>query len=159
MYKQDDPRKCTALKLIRFKLANQIKKTSPRCLILNPFAKKILLPTDIYIKSITAIDCSWNKIDRIHIKQFVGIHRKLPPLFAGNPINYSKLNKLTTAEAITAALFILGYYEISKQIISKFNWGHSFIELNRNLLDDYSRLKSMEEIYEILNDYGINQLN
>lgn len=157
IYRQDDPRKCTALKLIRFKLANQIKKTSPHCLILNPFAKKMLLPTDTYIKSITAIDCSWNKIARVHIKKFIGIHRKLPPLFAGNPINYSKLNKLTTAEAITAALFILGYYEIGKKIISKFNWGHSFIELNHNLLDDYSKLKSVEEIDKILNDYGINK--
>ena len=100
---------------------------------------------------------SWNKIARVHIKKFIGIHRKLPPLFAGNPINYSKLNKLTTAEAITAALFILGYYEIGKKIISKFNWGHSFIELNHNLLDDYSKLKSVEEIDKILNDYGINK--
>jgi len=156
MFKQDDPRKCTALKLIRFKLANKITKTSQYCLILNPFAKKMLLSTDLYIKSITAIDCSWNKINRSNIQRFVGIHRRLPPLFAGNPINYSKLDKLTTVEAITAALFILGQVEMANKILSKFNWGHSFMELNNDLLKDYSKLKSTDEIYNVLNEYGIS---
>ncbi|MCY3853670.1 MAG: DUF367 family protein [Thaumarchaeota archaeon] len=155
MFKEDDPRKCTAIKLIRFKLANKTKKTNYRSLILDPFAKKILSPVDKHVKSITAIDCSWNKINPVSIKRFIGMHRKLPPLYAGNPVNYSKLNKLTTVEAIAAALFILGDVKNGKIIMSKFKWGHSFIELNYNLLNDYSKSKSPKEINDIVNEYGI----
>ena len=43
MLKQDDPKKCSAAKLVKFGLVNNIRKTSSRTLVLNPFSKKILL--------------------------------------------------------------------------------------------------------------------
>ncbi len=155
MFKEDDPHKCTAAKLIRFKLAKKIKKPSPKCIILDPFSQKILLPNEKHVKSITAVDCSWNSINYTCIRKFPGIHRRLPPLFAGNPINYSKLSKLTTIEAITATLFIFGYNDIGLKLLNKFSWGHTFFELNRGLLEDYSKLRSMDEIKLVLYNYGI----
>jgi len=84
------------------------------------------------------------------------MQRKLPPLFAGNPVNYSKLNKLTTVEAICGALWILDYKEQAEKLLDKFKWGHTFYELNHNLLDDYSRLESENQINSLLEEYGIS---
>jgi pre-rRNA-processing protein TSR3 len=155
MFNQDDPKKCTAAKLVRFGLAKRITKTSGSTLVLHPFSKKILLSKDkTIVRSITGIDCSWNLVDGIFGNSFSGISRKLPPLLAGNPVNYSKLNKLTTVEAISSAAFLLGYESLSYQLMEKFNWGHTFFELNENLLKDYQEASSEEEISMIIHDYG-----
>ena len=156
MYKQDDPRKCTAAKLVKFGLAKNVKKTFGKTLVLDPFAKKFLLPKDKEkINSITGIDCSWNLADQTFSKPFSGIARKLPPLLAGNPVNYSKLGKLTTAEAISGALFILGLSDDAKKLLDKFKWGHTFYDLNKNLLEDYSKIDSEEQIMPLLEEYGL----
>jgi len=158
MLKQDDPKKCTAAKLVKFKLAKNIKKISKNTLVLNPFAQKTLLPNDRkLVNSITAIDCSWNLADQAFAKQYPGLTRKLPPLFAGNPVNYSKLGKLTTVEAISGAAFILGFNDLALEILDKFKWGHTFYELNQELLNDYSKLESEDEINPLLREYNIIQ--
>ena len=158
MLKQDDPKKCTAAKLVKFKLAKNVKKISKNTLVLNPFAQKTLLPNDRkLVNSITAIDCSWNLADQAFAKQYPGLTRKLPPLFAGNPVNYSKLGKLTTVEAISAAAFILGFNDLALEILDKFKWGHTFYELNQELLNDYSKLESEDEINPLLREYDIIQ--
>jgi len=156
MYKQDDPKKCSAAKLVKFGLAKDIKKTSGKTLVLDPFAQKTLLPKDkTLVNSITGIDCSWNLADKTFSTKFSGIKRKLPPLLAGNPVNYSKLNKLTTVEALSGALYILGDKEKALQLLDKFKWGHTFFELNQNLLDEYTKLDSEDQINSILRDYGL----
>jgi len=156
MLKQDDPRKCSAAKLVKFGLAKPVRRTASRTLILNPFSKKILLKSDKkFVNSITGIDCSWNLITPTFKKPFVGISRKLPPLLAGNPMNYSKLNKLSTVEALAAAVYILGEYDLTHTLLQKFKWGNTFFELNKNLLGDYSKAKSESEIIEICHEYGL----
>ena len=156
MYKQDDPRKCTAAKLVKFGLASNVKKTSPKTILLDPFSVKTLVPSDKKIaNSITAVDCSWNLADNTFSKKILGIGRKLPPLFAGNPVNYAKLNKLTTAEALAAALFILSEDAMALELINKFKWGQTFYSLNRNLLEDYTKIKSESEIEDILRAYRL----
>ena len=123
MLKQDDPKKCTAAKIVKFGLAKNIKKTSNKTLVLNPFAQKTILPKDKTLaNSITGIDCSWNLANKTFTTKFSGIARKLPPLFAGNPVNYAKLNKLTTVEALSGALFILGFYDDAMLLLEKFKW-------------------------------------
>ena len=157
MLKQDDPKKCTAAKLVKFGLANNVHKTSNKTLVLDPFAEKTLLNKDKkLIRSVTGIDCSWSLADKTFVKKFTGIRRKLPPLFAGNPVNYSKLNKLTTVEAISAALYILGHQDLSLKMLDKFKWGHTFYELNKALLDEYYKLESENKINSILLEFGIS---
>ena len=157
MYKQDDPRKCTAAKIVKFGLAKNIKKTTGKTLVLDPFAEKTILPEDKkLVNSVTGIDCSWNLADETFSSKFSGISRKLPPLFAGNPVNYSKLNKLTTVEALSAALFILGFFDDAMKLLEKFKWGHTFYDLNKNLLEDYSKLKNEAEIPQLLQEYNIS---
>ncbi|MHA7647577.1 DUF367 family protein [Nitrosopumilus sp. S4] len=156
MFYQDDPKKCTAAKMVKFGLAQSIKKIANKGMVLDPFSEKFLLPKDkTVINSIVGIDCSWNLADKAFSKNFNGIKRKLPPLFAGNPLNYSKLSKLTTVEALSASLFILGFQGQAMELLDKFKWGHTFYELNQNLLNDYSKLESEEQIEQILKDYRL----
>jgi len=156
MFYQDDPKKCTAAKMVKFGLAQNIAKIGNNGLVLDPFSKKTLLPKDRFlVNSVVGIDCSWNLANQAFSKKFNGIKRKLPPLLAGNPVNYSKLNKLTTAEALSASLIILGYKEQGLELLDKFKWGHTFYELNQNLFEEYSKLENEEQIELILKDYGL----
>ncbi len=142
--------------MVKFKIASDIRNTNKKNLVLDPFSDKTLLPKDkSLVNSIVGIDCSWNLVDQTFSKKFNGVKRKLPPLLAGNPVNYSKLNKLTTAEAIAASLFILGFKEDALALLDKFKWGHTFIELNQNLLDEYSKMESEEQLENILKEYGL----
>ena len=156
MFYQDDPKKCTAAKMVKFGLAQNIAKIGNNGLVLDPFSKKTLLPKDRFlVNSVVGIDCSWNLANQAFSKKFNGIKRKLPPLLAGNPVNYSKLNKLTTAEALSASLIILGYEDQGLELLDKFKWGHTFYELNQNLFEEYSKLENEEQIELILKDYGL----
>ena len=156
MYNQDDPKKCTAAKLVRFNLAKKISNVSRNTLTLNPFADNVLLNSDKKnINSITAVDCSWNHAGQTFVKKFSGFSRKLPYLLAGNPVNYSKLGKLTTVEAISASLYLLGFENQSAELLSKFNWGHTFLDLNKNLLNDYQNAISQKQIADIAKEYSL----
>ena len=156
MFHQDDPTKCTAAKLVKFGIAQQIKKISRQSVVLNPFSEEFILKCDCSnVDSITAIDCSWELAQKTFLKGFEGISRKLPPLLAGNPVNYAKIGKLTTAEALAGALYIIGFGDLANSILNKFKWGHTFYELNRDLLLDYSRAGQTKEIVQIAKDYGL----
>ena len=156
MFRQDDPKKCTAAKIVKFKLAASVRTTRPNTLLLDPFAEKTLLRSDAsLVDSITGIDCSWELARKTFTKKFSGIGRKLPPLLAGNPVNYSKLNKLTTVEAIAGAVFIMGFETLAYELLDKFKWGHTFYDLNQNLLEDYSKANSEEEIDSIIKEYHL----
>jgi len=155
MFYQDDPKKCTAAKLIKFGLAKKITKSQSKTVLLHPYATKTLFAHEKHsFNSITGIDCSWSLAEKVFQKDFVGNSRKLPPLLAGNPVNYSKINKLTTVEAIAGAAFILGNELLSKHLLEKFNWGHTFLELNKNLLQDYQKADSEKQVLDIIRGYG-----
>ncbi len=153
---QDDPKKCTALKLEKFKLAKKITHIPATSLVLHPFTDNYLLYHDrTQIHSITGIDCSWAKAQDEFLTNFPGIIRKLPPLLAGNPVNYSKIGKLSTVEAISASLFLLGYWDLGEKLLNKFNWGHTFYDLNKSLLKDYSQASSNSEVNQIASNYTL----
>ena len=155
MFYQDDPKKCTAAKLIKFGLAKKITRSKSNTVLLHPFSEKTLFNHEKSLfTSITGIDCSWALAEEVFQKNFVGISRKLPPLLAGNPVNYSKINKLTTVEAIAGAAFILGSESLSRNLLEKFNWGHTFLELNENLLHDYQKTTSEDQVIKIIREYG-----
>ncbi|MFX1420281.1 MAG: DUF367 family protein [Promethearchaeota archaeon] len=134
-YRECDPKKCTGIKLKKLNLVeliNRINGTLKKSLILNPFAQKELSLTDkeIVLKyGIIVIDCSWKNIMNLKTLRFRNA-RKLPPLIAVNPTNYGKWEKLSSAEALAAALYITKYFEQANEILSKFSWGFQFKELN-----------------------------
>ena len=156
MFYQDDPTKCTAAKLVKFGMAQQVKKTSKKSIVLNPFSEEFVLSSDSgKVDSITAIDCSWELAQKMFLQRFDGLSRKLPPLLAGNPVNYAKIGKLTTAEALAGALYIIGFDDLANSILNKFKCGHTFYDLNKDLLSDYSRAGQTKEIVQIAKDYGL----
>ena len=70
-------------------------------------------------------------------------------------IKGTKLNKLATVEALAAAVYILGESDLAHTLLQKFKWGTTFFELNKNLLQDYSKAQSESEILEICNEYQL----
>ena len=155
MYRQDDPDKCTASRLVKFHLASEVKRIPRSSIVLNPYSNKFLKPSDKNMfKGICALDCSWNLAAKViqSSKKFSN-NRKLPALLAGNPINYAKLGTLSTVEAIAGALYILGYETRAIELINKFRWGHTFIELNSEILNDYSKVNADDEIAVIEKEY------
>ncbi len=129
------PKKCTAVQLNKLNLLRLIPKITGKlnkAVLLNPFAQNGLSieDRDLVLKhGIIVIDCSWKKI--LDFKGFNALNsRKLPPLVAANPINFGKWEKLSSMEALAAALFITGFNDRAELLLSKFSWGTQFIEIN-----------------------------
>lgn len=149
------PKKCTGLKLKRFgfaRIVSKIKFLPKRAIVLNPFSEMAFSPTDrerVRDYGLVALDCSWEHVEKVILKHVKGTSRCLPILIAGNPVNYGKATKLTTVEALTAGLYISGFKEKAKSILSVFSWGHSFLDLNHSLLEKYSSAKNSSEVIQI----------
>jgi len=152
----DDPKKCTAKKLARFnliKIVNRIGKIPKKAIILNPFSEKALSPEDKKFGIIAAIDCSWKNAERIFSKIRNKNSRSLPFLLAANPTNYGKVAKLSTAEALAAALYIMDETEQASNILRKFKWGGTFLLLNKMPLEDYRKARNSHEVIEAMEMY------
>ena len=147
-------------KLLKFDLIQSTRFIPKNTIVLNPLSKMILSRTDKNLsKSICAIDCSWNYFNETMIKFQIlkkRINRRLPLLLAGNPVNYAKLGKLTTAEAIAGSLYILGCKSYAEELLNKFKWGHTFLELNSEILELYKEQESPNEILRIEQEYFPN---
>lgn len=157
MLRQDDPFKCTAAKLAKFHLAEPVKFIRKTSIVLNPFSAEPVLKKDTEIAdSVCAIDCSWERADEVLNHQRLashGIGRRLPAMLAANPASYAKLGKLSSAEALAGALHILGEKALAAEMMEKFKWGHTFLELNSNLLDDYAKAETEEQVVQLEKEY------
>ena len=151
----DDPKKCTAKKLERFSMAKLIKrKNFSGGIVLSPLADDVISKDD-YIeavqKGLYAVDGSWKHIEEI-FSNIKGNFRRLPFLIPGNPVNFGHPGMLSTAEALAAALYIMGEDNQALKIMGKFSWGHTFIETNIELLKSY-KYANKEKIIEIEKEF------
>ncbi|MEM3402622.1 MAG: DUF367 family protein [Candidatus Hadarchaeales archaeon] len=151
-----DPKRCTARKLARAGKVELVRVPSDlpkNAVLLDPFAETALSRGDrepAINAGLVAFDCSWKRI-----KEFPQAIRKkmvcraLPYLVAANPTNYGKPTILSTAEALAAALFILGERAQAKELLSIFKWGEGFFHLNGELLEAYSTASTSSQAVAI----------
>ncbi|KAH0945200.1 hypothetical protein HN011_010253 [Eciton burchellii] len=149
-----DPKKCSGKKLVRHGLIKILRLgTRFSGLCLTPIGKKCVNPTDreiIQEYGCAVVDCSWARLDDTPFSKMKTAHPRLLPFFvAANPINYGKPCELSCVEAIAATLFITGYQDEAKFYLGKFSWGHSFLELNNELLENYALCTNSEQIIAV----------
>jgi len=150
---QCDPKKCSGKKLVKFGLVRQyenIGETPKGAILMDPTSEKALSRADSLKKGIVVLDCSWEHAEEMFplLEKFDLQKRALPYLLAANPVNFGRPFRLNSAEAFAAALFITGREEQARRVLSKFNWGHSFFELNAEPLADYAAAKNSTEVVE-----------
>jgi pre-rRNA-processing protein TSR3 len=150
--RQCDPKKCSTLKLKRHGMVHVVYRLRllPRgAIVLNPFAEKAFSPADrkrVEERGLAALDYSWKCTEDARLIPLIGESRGLPYLVAANPVNYGTPTKLSTVEALAAALYIINYKEQAEQVLSVFKWGPEFIRLNQLRLDAYAQAKTSTEV-------------
>jgi len=157
-YREDDPGKNTSLKLIRKGFATLVKpfNIKGKPIVLNPFSNNYLIPkhreyVDKY--GLIVVDASWRKLSIDKFINIKGIHLKLPPLIPGNPVNYGKPCILSSIEAVASSLYITHYFETYYELIKLYKWMKTFDDLNKELLEQYSRVNNQEELEKIIKQY------
>ena len=155
-----DKKKCTAIKLEKEKkahLVNNINQIPRGAIVLNPFSDKAVSMEDkgfVESKGVVGLDCSWNKVSKsATFFSLSKYHRALPFLIATNPVNFGKPSTLSTVEAIAATYYITGFKDFAHNLMDGFKWGHTFIELNFELLEAYSEVETSGEVVKIQNDF------
>jgi pre-rRNA-processing protein TSR3 len=152
---EDNPRRNTARRLARFGLATletNMKKVPRNGVLLSPVSPQAISKADYPMAStgcLMALDCSWMQAE----KDFEALPRALmtralPFLVAANPVNYGKPFRLSTAEALAGALWILGEEEQAVTVMSKFKWGEGFLKLNAEPLKEYASAATSKEVVE-----------
>ena len=156
---QDDPRKNTAVRASRdnlLRLHKDLRRLPKRGIILEPLCGKVLGPEDRGIfqqnGALVGLDCSWAQIEDSvnHVMRRTRLQpRTLPLLLAANPVNWGKPGKLTTVEALAAALYLMEHDRQATELLSKFRWGEQFINLNKEPLRAYREAKSSAELVSL----------
>jgi pre-rRNA-processing protein TSR3 len=134
------------------RLVRQIRFLPRRAAVLNPLSKIAFSPADrerIENFGLAALDFSWEHAEKALLKNLRGTSRCLPYLIAGNPVNFGNPTKLSTVEALVAALYIAGFKEEANRLLSIYTWGHTFIELNKERLESYSKAKDSTAVVEL----------
>jgi len=149
---EDDPKKCTAAKLVRLgdiSEVTDIARVPRRVIVLDPEAEKALSREDIGSAErfgVLVLDCSWNKLSKFPRLRAGMQHRALPFMIAANPTNFGKAQRLSSAEALAAAAYILGDRVRAEQLMNRFKWGPTFIDINRERLDEYAAATTSGEV-------------
>jgi len=121
-------------------------------ILLDPLSEKALSKADAELareRGIVALDCSWKKIEQIVKIRGKMVSRSLPYLVASNPTYYGRPTILSTVEALSAALFILGDPVKAEGILKIFKWGPTFFDLNREPLEAYASAADSNEVVSI----------
>lgn len=150
-FHQCDPSKCTSIKLKKFGFVTFVKsiRDVKHSIILNPFSNKILSILDEHIaksNGITVIDCSWKSANILNVLKNLSGSRRLPLFLAANPINYATPYMLSSVEAFSAALILLGEENLAIKMLSLFKWGLNFLLLNREFIESYLKAKNDVEL-------------
>ncbi len=144
----DHPKACTGRRLLARRVARRLPRIRPvPPIVLDPYAPTVLSRSDRGTAregGIAVLDCSWNALARRasrgvpHVGDGWGPRRRLPFLLATNPQHFGRLAELNTAEALAAALTVLGERSRAEEILSGFHGGPTFFETNAERLKRYA---------------------
>lgn len=70
----------------------------------------------------------------------------VPYLIAANPTNYGRPWRLNCAEALAAAFYICGHEDWAEAVLTHFNYGQPFLEINAAVLKRYAACKNEAEV-------------
>ena len=134
------------------RVVHRVKLLPRGAVVLNPFSETAFSPADrerILHRGLAAVDCSWIHADEVFELRMRGASRCLPYLIAANPVNYGIPTKLSTVEALAAALYITNFKQEAENLLSIFKWGPQFLRLNQKILDSYTKAKDSSEVVEL----------
>ncbi|HEV2316999.1 MAG TPA: DUF367 domain-containing protein [Thermoplasmata archaeon] len=153
---EDHPRACTGRRLLARGLVLRAHiGRAPRSILLDPHADRPLSSADgplAHASGFLALDCSWNRIGRrgglpeSSGSGNGGPRRRLPFLLATNPQHYGRLGELNTAEALAAALYVLGEHDRARSLLDGFAGGSAFFEVNERFLTRYRACASADAV-------------
>lgn len=153
-----DPKKCSGRKLAHLRVLKSMNLNQRHGgVVLSPMGTRAISRADaemVETAGLSVLDCSWARLDEVPFQRYRGgAERLLPFLVAANPINYGRPLRLSCAEALAAALYIMGFKDSAKQVLDKFKWGHGFWPLNDELLDQYCECETSEQVVKVQNDH------
>lgn len=147
-----NPKRCTARKLVRQGLLRRLKRRRevPRgAVLLTPRSEVALSRADesaVSRSGLGVIDTSWKEGPFPDVPQARA--RVLPYLVAANPVNYGKPIRLSSVEALAAALWILGETAQAEALLAPFKWGPTFLALNEAPLAQYAGARDSPGVLE-----------
>ncbi|GAA6059296.1 hypothetical protein JCM10212_006689 [Sporobolomyces blumeae] len=149
-----DPKRCSGKKLARLQLMQDLRVGQRfQGIVMSPKGTQVVSPQDreiVETMGVAVVECSWARLDEIPFQKIRSPHERiLPYVVATNPVNYGKPYKLNCVEATAAALYITGFDEQAELLLSKFSWGHSFMEVNGQIIERYKTCMSPESVVEM----------
>ena len=141
-----DRKKCTSIKMEKqgkCRLVYDLNKIPGGAIVLNPYAEKAVSYEDyryVQRRGIVGLDCSWNEVSKS--KKFFSLSK-----YHGKPCI------LSTVEAVAATLYITRFKDEARELMDGFKWGHTFLELNHDLLEAYSEVDTSAEVVKVQNDF------
>lgn len=146
-----DPKRCSGKKLERLGMIKNLRIGQKYSgIIVSPNGKTVVCPDDREVveqNGAAVVECSWTRLDEVPFNKIGGKHERLLPYFvAANPVNYGRPWRLNCVEALAACLAIVGHYDWAEMILSKFSWGLTFLKVNEELIEIYSKCTDHESV-------------
>lgn len=146
-----DPKRCSGKKLERLGLIKNLRVGQRFSgIIVSPNGKGVVCPEDREIVEnfgSAVVECSWARLEEVPFNKIGGKHeRLLPYLVAANPVNYGRPWRLNCVEAIAACFAIVGHSDWAELLLSNFSWGLTFLKINKELIDVYSRCTDSDSV-------------
>lgn len=153
-FAQCDPKRCTGRRLVRSGMMRALRPSATsRGVVLTPTATRAISYADAEVareRGIAVVDCSWARLDDVPFAALKGgPGRLLPFLVAANTVNYGKPLRLSCAEAVAAALYIMRFKLEAREVLRGFAWGGAFFEINQDLLDLYAECEDSTQVVAV----------